>query len=251
MAAKAIKSVAMIGLGKMGGPMTKYLVAKGFTVHGFDIAPKLMAAARKNGAKTGKSPADVAAKSDLIIVVVGFDSEVDTVLFGPKGVVSGARTGTTIAICSTVSPEYMRDLPSRMTRKGIDLVDAPLCRGEPAAEAGKLLVLGGGKASVFNRCKPAFAAFADAIHYLGVLGAGQVGKMVNNMVLWACISANYEGLKLGSALGVDEEKLRQALLVSSAQNWALETWLMQREMPWAEKDMSIVLHEADMARISL
>jgi 3-hydroxyisobutyrate dehydrogenase-like beta-hydroxyacid dehydrogenase len=251
MAAKPVKSVAVIGLGKMGGPMAAHLVAKGFEVRGFDINRKLMEAARRAGARAARSPAEAARASELVIVVVGFDSEVDKVLFGKRGVIEGARAGTVIAIASTVPPDYMRALPKRLGRKRLELVDAPLCRGEPAAEAGKLLVLAGGKRAAFARCRPAFSAFADAIHHLGGLGAGQVGKMVNNLILWACISANYEGLKLGRTLGVDEEKLRRALLVSSARNWPLETWHEQRSMPWAEKDMSIVLHEADMARIAL
>lgn len=251
MAAKTIQTVGIIGLGKMGGAMARHLVAKGFGVVGYDISAKAMAAARKAGAKTARSIAEAAKGADLVIVVVGFDSEVDAALFGAKGVLSGVRPGTIVAVCSTVAPEYMRALPGRLGKKRIELVDAPLCRGEVAAVNGKLLVLGGGKKAVFDRCKPAFAAFADAVHHLGAIGAGQVGKMVNNMILWACISANDEGLKLGKTLGVDEEKLRAALLVSSAANWALETWAAQRDMPWAEKDMSIVLHEADMARIAL
>lgn len=103
----------------------------------------------------------------------------------------------------------------------------------------------------FETCRPIFEAFADSIHHLGAIGAGQVAKMVNNLILWACISANVEGLKLGGALGLEEEPLRRALLESSAQNWALDTWELERPMPWAEKDMSIVLHEADVARLCL
>jgi 3-hydroxyisobutyrate dehydrogenase-like beta-hydroxyacid dehydrogenase len=154
-----------------------------------------------------------------------------------------------IVISSTVSPTYMRDLAKRIGRTA--LLDAPLCRGEVAAEKGNLLVMGGGEAETFEACRPVFAAFSDSIHYLGPVGAGQVGKMVNNLILWACISVNDEGLKLARNLGVEQEPLRQALLKSSAQNWPLETLLLQRDMPWAEKDMMIVLAEADTAGISL
>ena len=76
-------------------------------------------------------------------------------------------------------------------------------RGEPAAEAGELLVMVGGDTEAFESCKPALASFASSIFYLGQLGAGQVGKMVNNLILWSCISANHEGLKLAERLGVD------------------------------------------------
>jgi 3-hydroxyisobutyrate dehydrogenase-like beta-hydroxyacid dehydrogenase len=145
----------------------------------------------------------------------------------------------------------MRRIEERIHGTRVDLLDIPLARGEPAAENGTLLVFGGGDSAVFKVCRPAFASFSNAIHYLGGLGAGQVAKMVNNLILWACISANDEGLKLARQLGVAEEPLRQALLQSSASNWALETWLGERTMPWAEKDMNIVLREADDARLSL
>ena len=139
----------------------------------------------------------------------------------------------------------------RLAEKGLIPLDIPLCRGEPFAEAGTLLIIGGGDKAAFERCKRAFQTFATSIYHLGDVGAGQVGKMVNNLILWACISANYEGFKIGEKLGVDREAMRQMLLDSSAQNWAMGSGAGDRPMPWAEKDMMIVLDEADAARISL
>ncbi len=251
MAAGKIERVGIVGLGQMGRPMARHLLAKGFQVTGYDVAPAAARTVKQLGAGIARSPAELAARSDLIIVVVGFDSEVDEVLYGPKGILAKARPGTIVAISSTVPPAYMRALVRKT--KGIKVVflDAPLCRGEPAAEKGTLEVLVGGDKAAFNACLPAFETFSDSIHHLGKLGAGQVGKMVNNLILWACIAANVEGLKLGASLGVKEEPLRRALLESSASNWALETWLQPRPMPWAEKDMNIVLHEADEVRLSL
>lgn len=251
MARKAVKTVGVIGLGKMGLPIARHLVKKRFAVVGCDVNPAAIKKARSLGAGTVRTPAEVAAVSDLVIVLVGFDTEVDQTLFGADGILAGANPGLIVAISSTVAPGYMRDLPGRVKGRKIAFVDAPLCRGEPAAEAGKLLIMGGGDKATFEACRPAFSAFSDAIHYLGKLGSGQVGKMVNNLILWGCSSANYEGLKLASSLGVDDERLRRALLQSSAQNWALEMWRNFGLMPWAEKDMTIVLQEADEARVSL
>lgn len=251
MAAKAIRRVGLIGLGKMGAPMSRHLLAKGFGVVGYDVAPAAERNVRALGARIARSPAEVAAGSDLIIIVVGFDTEVDEVLFGPKGILEAARPGTVVAIASTVAPAYMRALARKTKGTKLVFLDTPLCRGEPAAEKGTLEVLVGGDKATFEACLPAFRTFSNSIHYLGKLGAGQVSKMVNNLILWACIAANVEGLKLGAALGVAEEPLRRALLESSASNWALETWLQPRPMPWAEKDMNIVLQEADEVRLSL
>jgi 3-hydroxyisobutyrate dehydrogenase-like beta-hydroxyacid dehydrogenase len=250
---KIMRTVGIIGIGKMGLPMVRHLLARGFSVAAYDLDPARTEEAATLGARACADPGELAAASDLVIVVVGFDNEVLDVLSAPGAVLERARPGTVIAVASTVRPETMQDIEAlaRNTGKNLPVLDIPLCRGEPAAEAGKLLLLAGGDEAVFETCRPAFACFANDLHRLGGLGAGQVGKMVNNLLLWACVSANYEGLKLGEALGVDPELLRQALLKSSGNNWALETWLQPRPAPWAEKDMTIVLHEADRTRVSL
>ena len=197
------------------------------------------------------SASDLATKCDLVIVVAAFEHQVEDALFGKNGIVEGAKKGLIVGIASTISPKGMRDFGKRLSEKGIVPLDIPLCRGEPFAEAGTLLIIGGGDKAAFERCRPAFETFATSIYHLGDVGAGQVGKMVNNLILWACISANYEGLKIGDKLGVDREAMRTMLLDSSAQNWALGSGAGDRPMPWAEKDMMIVLEEADAARISL
>jgi len=152
-----------------------------------------------------------------------------------------------------VAPRYARRLAERVRVRvhGIVLLDIPLARGEASAVAGKLLIYGAGEEAAFEACRPAFSAFASDIFHLGPAGAGQVAKMVNNLILWACTSANDEGLRLGEALGVDPERLRAALHHGSAQNWSMDQRSELSGMPWAEKDMNIVLQEADLARLSL
>jgi 3-hydroxyisobutyrate dehydrogenase-like beta-hydroxyacid dehydrogenase len=93
--------------------------------------------------------------------------------------------------------------------------------------------------------------FASDIFHLGPFGAGQVGKMVNNLILWACMTANDEGLRLGEAFGIDAEKLRHALTHSSAENFSLSARADERPTPWAEKDMRIVLREAAASGLDL
>ncbi len=248
-----IKRVGMIGLGKMGLPMTRHLRAKGFDVAVFDLNEERMNLAGQLGAKLCGNPAEVASASELIIVIVGFDSEVLHVLGAPDGLLAGANEGAIIAVASTVKSETMHEIAKDAAKldKGIGVLDIPLCRSERAAEDATLLLLGGGDKEIFERCREPFSAFCTDLCLLGDLGAGQIGKMVNNLLLWACISANYEGLKLAAAMGVDTEVLRQALLLSSGRNWALETWHVLRAMPWAEKDMTIVAYEADAHQLSL
>lgn len=247
-----IRRIGLIGLGKMGLPIGRHLVQRGFTVAAYDHTLAALKAAASAGMQAVNSPKAVAAASELVIIVVGFDSEVEAVLFGENGVVAGVSDGTIVAIASTIAPQTMRRIAARLpAAPKVTLLDIPLCRGEGPAQTGELLIMGGGDRAAFDACRPVFSAFANAIHYLGPVGAGQVGKMVNNLILWACICANEEGFKLAQKLGVDRETLRVALLESSGANWSLATRPEEKPMPWAEKDMTIVLQEADAARLSL
>ena len=247
----AIRTVGILGLGKMGAPMARHLRAKGYNVSGYDPVDEARRSALDLGVQVVDSAKEVARASDLVIIVVGFDHEVEAVMYGAGGVMESARKGLIVAIGSTIAPRTAQRLAARAKEAGVIVLDAPLARGEKAAVAGKLLIYGGGEQAAFDACRPAFGAFASDIFHLGGPGAGQVGKMVNNLLLWACTSANDEGLRLGEALGIDPDKLRTALKAGSGQNWAMDNRSDLSGMPWAEKDMSIVLHEADLARLSL
>lgn len=247
----AISRVGILGLGKMGAPMARHLLDRGYDVAGYDPLEPARSNARALGVTVLGSPREVARASELAIIVVGFDHEVEAALFGADGIAQAARPGLIVALGSTVAPRYARRLAERLRSLGVVLLDIPLARGEAAALAGKLLIYGAGDEAAFEACRPAFGAFASDIFHLGAAGAGQVGKMVNNLILWSCIVANDEGLALGEALGVDRARLQAALHHGSAQNWAMDHGAERSGMPWAEKDMSIVLHEADLARVSL
>jgi 3-hydroxyisobutyrate dehydrogenase-like beta-hydroxyacid dehydrogenase len=247
----AMTRIGILGLGKMGAPMARHLLARSYSVAGYDPLEPARRNARALGVSVLESPREVARASDLVIVVVGFDREVEAALFADDGIGQAARPGLIVALGSTVAPRYATRLAQRLGELGIVLLDIPLARGEAAAVAGKLLIYGAGDEASFEACRPAFGAFASDIFHLGAAGAGQVAKMVNNLILWACIVANDEGLRLGEALGVERARLQAALQHGSAQNWAMDHGAERSGMPWAEKDMSIVLHEADLARLSL
>jgi len=246
-----IRSVGIIGLGKMGFPMARHLRKAGFQVAGYDISPDARKQVEMSGIEVLASPKAVAGAAEFVIVVVGFDSEAEAAVLGPDGIAAAARPGLVVGIASTVAPRTMQKIAAKLEGSGIVLLDMPITRGEPAAEAGKMLTMVGGDAAAFEAVKPALQTFASSIYHIGNLGAGQVGKMVNNLILWACISANHEGLRLAEKLGVDPERLRVALIDSSAGNWALQTRPEEQPMPWAEKDMRIVLTEADRLRMSV
>jgi len=245
------KNIGIIGLGAMGRPMARHLLGKGYVVAGCDPDAAARAKAAALGVTILPNPRELARFSDAILVVVGFDAQVEKAVFDADGILAAARPGLILAMGSTIAPSYARKLAERVEGSGLVLLDMALTRGEPYAEAGTMLILGGGDKAAFEACQPMFRCFAADIFHLGAFGAGQIGKMVNNLILWACMSANDEGLRLGEALGVDQESMRAALVHSSAENFALSARADARPTPWAEKDMSIVLKEADAARMSV
>jgi 3-hydroxyisobutyrate dehydrogenase-like beta-hydroxyacid dehydrogenase len=234
----------------MGAPIAVHISRGGFRVIGFDLNPLCLASA-SGDIISASSCADLARQSDLIVVVVGRDAEVEAALFGENGVLDSAPEGAIIVVASTVAPRTMSQIHVRLAGQPVHLVDAPLARGEDAARAGKLFAFVGGEHDVVAAARPVLSTFADTIHHLGEVGAGQVGKLVNSLIFWACVSANYEGMKLGHEFGIDVRTLHAALIESSGQNWALSTDAGAKPAPTAEKDMMIILQAADDLRISL
>lgn len=248
---ETIRSVGLVGLGRMGRPMARRVLAAGFDVRGYDPQPEAVAAAAGERIPVADSAAELAARSDLVIVVVGFESQVEAAIFGDAGMAGHLRPGAILAVASTVAPSTMTRLSSRLAETEVRLLDIPLSRGEAAAEAGSLLVYAGGAASDIDACRPVLACFAEHVLRLGDVGAGQAAKAVNNMLLWTCLCANVEGMAFAERFGIDAETLREALSLGSGANWALQTRADERPALWAEKDMTIVLTEADTMRVAM
>lgn len=246
-----LSDIGIIGLGRMGRPMGSLIARNGFTVRGFDPNPRASESAASAGIETMKSCREVAERSDAILLIVGFGAQLEESVFGESGVLVGVRPGTILIVGSTVAPGYMKDLARRATVAGLQVVDAPVARGEAAARSGTLLVFAGGDRQAFDAALPVLQCFAERIDYLGPAGAGQTAKAINNMLLWTCLCANVEGLDFGEASGLNREALREALRHSSGANWALETRADERPALWAEKDMDLLLAEAEAAGIAM
>ena len=240
-------SVGVIGAGRMGTPIIGHLVKKGFTALASDVN-----AARENvvtglGARWMADNGELAAHCDVILVCVGFDAEVRALL-APDGPLRRARPGSIVAILSTVRPETVQQLAAEAT--GLHVLDSTVCRGGEAADHGTLLSFVGGPAEVVERLRPVLQAYSSDVVHTGATGTAQVAKAANNLVLWACLVANHEALALAKTYGMDIEVLRQALMMSSAENHALAVWGKQT-MAWAEDDMVIVQEMAGKAGLSL
>lgn len=249
MAAKG-ERVGIIGVGRMGLAMAKHLVRHGYAVTACDIDRKQLEQARDAGAAVAESPAALGRVTDFVILGVGYDEEVNQVTLGSQGVLETLASGSVIAVSSTVSPDTVKALDERARARGIDVLDAPTCRGRLAADAGKLLALLGGRTDVVERSRPVYAAFCSDIVRLGDVGHGQVGKAMNNLLLWINAVGLIEAGRLAETTGIDLPKLREALLLGTGNSAALADWDMI-SFTWALKDMQIVSKMTDSAGLAL
>ena len=244
------EKVGIVGVGRMGQAMARHLIKHGYTVTAQDIEPKALEAVRAAGADTVKTPAEVGKVCKFVIVAVGYDDEAAAVMLEPGGLLETMGAGSVIAISSTCTPDHVKMLADRARDKGVEVLDAPICRGQRAADDGTMLTLCGGKPEVFERGKPIYSAFSKDIVLLGDIGAGQFGKAMNNFLLWVNGIALIEAGRLSEANGMDLVKLREALLMSSGASDALKNW-ENVSFLWALKDMQVVARMADKAGLSM
>lgn len=244
-----MKTVGLIGAGRMGMPIVGHLHRAGFSV----LVHERNAGRRAEvEARSGRWCAGLAAleEAGAILVCVGYDAEVRCLLTDSGGLLDVCQPNTIVAILSTVHPDTVKELAATAQRRGIHVVDSTVCRGGRAADDGTLLSFVGGSPEVIERLRPVLSAYSSDVVRSGDVGTAQVSKAVNNLILWACLVANHEALALARRYGVDVEALRAALLTSSAANGALENWGKQT-MAWAEDDMRIVQEMAQQCGISL
>jgi len=214
--------VGFIGLGSQGGPMARRIIEAGYPVTLWARSPTTLEQFAGTGAKTAGSPAELAAASDLVCLCVRADADVDEVITGPDGVLAGLAAGGVIAVHSTVHPDTCRRLAGLAAAKDVRLIDATVSGGGPAAAAGHLLVMAGGDAETVEFCRPVFAAYADPIVHLGPVGAGQVTKLLNNVLFTAHLGTAASLLTLGQSLGVDPLRLADVISHGSGNSFALQ-----------------------------
>jgi 3-hydroxyisobutyrate dehydrogenase/2-hydroxy-3-oxopropionate reductase len=242
--------VGIIGVGRMGLAMAKHLVKHGYTLTVCDIDASNAAKAGALGARVASTPAEVGLNATFVILGVGYDEDVEMVTTRVDGVLDTLPEGGIVAVSSTVAPDTVKMLDDKTRSIGIDVLDAPICRGRWFADEGKLLALFGGKPDVIARGRAVYGTFCSDIAALGDVGHGQVGKAVNNLLLWITSIGLIEAGRLAETTGVDLPTLRDALQISSGKSQALEDW-DQTSFMWALKDMQIVAKMADEAGLSL
>jgi 3-hydroxyisobutyrate dehydrogenase-like beta-hydroxyacid dehydrogenase len=239
----------VIGLGAMGLQMARHMVAKGFSVAGTDIDPEAMRRAAAHGVHLCASAAEVGERAEVVVVMVATDAQVDDIV-RTSGLLDRLRPGAVICIASSVAPQTCRDLATLAGARGIGVLDTPVVLGQKAADDGELTIYVGGEAHFVARASPALSAFGRKIIHVGAVGSGQIAKTMNNLLLWACMCANFEVLTLAKSLGADVPKLVEALNQGSGANWSLSRW-GSGTGKWAEKDMDVALDIAQHAKVPM
>jgi 3-hydroxyisobutyrate dehydrogenase len=248
--ADAQERVGIVGVGRMGLAMAKHLIKHGYPLTVCDINQESLNKAQQLGAAVARTPAELGRAATFVILGVGYDDEVNAVVLGADGVLSTLVAGSIIAVSSTVAPDTVKALDAKARAKGSDVLDAPICRGRWFADEGKLLALFGGRPEVVERGRPVYATFSSDIAHLGAVGHGQVGKALNNLLLWVNSIGLIEAGRIAETTGIDLPTLRDALQISSGKSQALEDW-DQISFTWALKDMQIVSKMADQAGLAL
>jgi 3-hydroxyisobutyrate dehydrogenase-like beta-hydroxyacid dehydrogenase len=243
------ETVGVVGAGRMGLPIIGHLARAGFRTLATDVDSRKEPEVQRRAALWVPDTATLARDCDIALVCVGFDREVRELL-APGGAFRSARRGSVCAVLSTIHPKTIQDLSAQNRAIGLEVIDSTVCRGGEAADRGTLLSFVGGPRPIVERITPVLRAYSTDVVHAGDVGSAQVAKAVNNLIMWACLVADHEGLALARRYGLDTDLMRDALAMSSAANEALAKWGTQT-MAWAEDDMAIVAEMAAECGIAL
>ncbi len=204
-------NIGFIGLGIMGKPMAKNLLKAGHKLVVYDIVPAGADEVVAAGAARGSSPKDAAGQAEIVITMVPDGPEVEQAVLGPGGVLEGARKGTIVVDMSSISPMVAQKVGASCEAQGVDFLDAPVSGGEPKAIDGTLAIMVGGKQEVFDKVEPILKTMGSTVVLTGKVGAGNVTKLANQIMVACNIAAMGEALVLATKAGLDPEVVFNAV----------------------------------------
>jgi 3-hydroxyisobutyrate dehydrogenase len=248
--------VAFLGLGVMGYPMAGHLLKKGgheVTVYNRNAA-KAAQWTKEYGGQSAATPKAAATGADYVMVCVGNDDDVRSVIYGDNGALAGMKSGATLVDHTTASAILARELHAKGKEKGIGFIDAPVSGGQAGAVNAQLGIMCGGEETVFAKAKPVLDIYAKSCVLIGPAGAGQLTKMVNQIAIAGLLQGLSEALNFGKKAGLDMEKVVSVISKGAAGSWQMENrWKNMDEVKfdgfgfavdWMRKDLGICLEEA-------
>ncbi|HEY5289501.1 MAG TPA: NAD(P)-dependent oxidoreductase [Caulobacteraceae bacterium] len=243
--------IAFVGLGVMGAPMARHLVAAGHEVVGFNrSAAKTRQWAALCGARVAESLAQAAKDRDLVVLCVGADADVREVV---AGVLPSLAEGAIILDHTTTSASLAREMSAAASARGCVFLDAPVSGGQAGAEKGQLAVMIGGDAAAVAKVEPVLRAYAKAVRHMGGPGCGQLTKMVNQICIAGVVQGLAEAVSFAARSGLDPEQVYEAISQGAAQSWQMDNrWATMARgefafgfaVDWMRKDLGLVLDEA-------
>ena len=204
-------NIGFIGLGIMGKPMAKNLLKAGHTLVVYDVVAAPVKELVEAGATAGTSPKDVASRNDLIITMLPNSPHVKKAVLGEGGVIEGAKPGSVLVDMSSIAPLASRGVAAELAKKGVEMLDAPVSGGEPKAIDGTLAIMVGGKEAIFEGVKDVLLKMGASAVLCGDIGAGNVTKLANQIIVALNIAAMSEAFVLATKAGVDPERVFNAI----------------------------------------
>jgi len=246
--------LAFLGLGVMGFPMAGHLQKAGHSVTVYNRnAEKSAKWVATYGGTSGATPREAAAGADIVLMCVGNDNDVRSVVYGDSGALAGMKAGAVLVDHTTASAELARELDAAAKAQGKGFIDAPVSGGQAGAENGKLGIMCGGDQATFDCVKDVLNVYAKALVRIGDAGAGQLTKMVNQICIAGLVQALSEGLAFAQKAGIDAKLVLEVISKGAAQSWQMENrgntmvdgkFDFGFAVDWMRKDLGICLDEA-------
>ncbi len=216
--------IAFIGLGNMGAPMATNLIADGHQLVVFDLVEQALEDAVAQGAQAADSAAAAVAEAQVVISMLPAGKHVADLYLGTDGILKAAADGTLLVDCSTIDAETSRRVAAAAAERGLDMLDAPVSGGVNGAKAGGLTFIVGGPENALERARPLLEVMGKNVFHAGEAGAGQIGKMCNNMLLAVLMTGTSEAINLAVANGLDPAVISEIMKNASGGNWALNVY---------------------------
>lgn len=219
---RKMTKIGFIGLGIMGKPMSKNLIKAGYQLIVSDFNKDAVKELELLGAEVANTPKEIAEKADIVITMLPNSPNVKQVALGENGLIEGAHEGLVYIDMSSIAPAASQEVYKVLIEKGVDMIDAPVSGGEPKAIDGTISVMVGGKEEVFNKVKPVLDAMAGSVVRVGEIGAGNVTKLANQVIVALNIAAVSEAFVLSQKAGVNPEAVFEAIRGGLAGSTVLE-----------------------------
>jgi 2-hydroxy-3-oxopropionate reductase len=244
-----MSKLGFIGLGIMGKPMAKNLLKAGYELVVYDIFKESVAELVAAGAKAGSSSKNVAEQTDIVITMLPNSPQVRTVVLGKDGVIEGVKKGQIVVDMSSIAPLASREIAGELSKKGVEMLDAPVSGGQEKAEAGTLAIMVGGKEEVFKKSQSILEVMGGSVNLVGDIGAGQTTKLANQIIVAINIAAVSEALTFGKTAGVDPEKIFNAIRKGLAGSQCLEDKAPRMFSGQFKPGFKISLHIKDLTNV--